>query len=60
MTTEADMGVMAATSPGMLEPPGARRGRKDTSLGPPEGAQPWDTLILDFGPQNCRKINLLL
>ena len=39
-----------AISPGPLEPPEAGRGRAHPPLEPPEGAQPWDTLILDSGP----------
>ena len=33
-----------------LGPPGAERDRKDPPLEPPEGAEPWETLIWDFRP----------
>lgn len=41
-----------ATSLGMPEPPETGKGRKDSPLGPLERTQPWDTVILDFWPQN--------
>ena len=44
MKGEAENGVM---QPQAEEPLGAGRGRKETSLEPPEGARPWRHL--DFG-----------
>ena len=41
-------GSNVIASPGMPGATGAGRGRKDPPLEPPEGAWPWDTLILDF------------
>ena len=59
MKTEAEMGEMWSQAQGCLEPPEARRGRKDPPLEPPEGRWPWDTLISDVWSPGLREDRFL-